>query len=238
MVQPVMLARPTRFSHRLTAASGMPSVGATEGVYVGYRYFDSFYTSIKPRDPASVVNYPFGYGMSYTKFAIDTQSVRADMDEVTVKTRVTNTGKVPGKEVVQVYFSAPRGGLDKPYQELAGYAKTDLLAPGASHAFTLPTEWGGRFWGRTGCVFDADGAGSCETADCGKAKCGGAGGKPPATLAEFQLAGFGGKDFYDISLVDGYNLPMSVTPVAGHGCRRCPVADAREPAPVARADRP
>lgn len=89
------------------------------------------------------------------------------------------------------------------------------LAPGASHAFTLPTEWGGRFWGRTGCVFDADGKGSCETADCGKAKCGGAGGKPPATLAEFQIAGFGGKDFYDISLVDGYNLPMSVTPVAG-----------------------
>ena len=109
----------------------------TEGVYVGYRYFDSFYTSIKPRDPASVVNYPFGYGMSYTKFAIDTQSVRADMDEVTVKTRVTNTGKVPGKEVVQVYFSAPRSGLDKPYQELAGYAKTDLLAPGASQALTI-----------------------------------------------------------------------------------------------------
>ncbi len=90
------------------------------------------------------------------------------------------------------------------------------LDPGASHSFTLPTEWGGRFWGRTGCVFDAQGMGPCETADCGnKEKCGGAGGKPPATLAEFQLAGFGGKDFYDISLVDGYNLPMRITPVPG-----------------------
>lgn len=90
------------------------------------------------------------------------------------------------------------------------------LKPGESHAFTLPTEWGGRFWGRTGCVFDASGMGPCETGDCGnKEKCAGAGGKPPATLAEFQLAGFGGKDFYDISLVDGYNLPMSVTPVPG-----------------------
>lgn len=90
------------------------------------------------------------------------------------------------------------------------------LDPGQSHAFTLPTEWGGRFWGRTGCAFDANGMGSCETGDCGsKEKCAGAGGKPPATLAEFQLAGFGGKDFYDVSLVDGYNLPMSVTPVPG-----------------------
>lgn len=108
-----------------------------EGVYVGYRYFDSFYKSIKPKDPASVVNFPFGYGLSYTAFTVKTQSVHADMGTVTVKARVTNTGKVPGKEVVQVYFSAPKAGLDKPYQELAGYAKTDLLSPGASQTLTI-----------------------------------------------------------------------------------------------------
>jgi hypothetical protein len=109
----------------------------TEGVYVGYRYFDSFYKSINRRNPASVVNYPFGYGLSYTAFDVKTLSVKADMSSVTVKATVTNTGKVPGKDVVQVYFSAPQTGLDKPYQELAGYAKTDLLAPGASQTLTI-----------------------------------------------------------------------------------------------------
>jgi hypothetical protein len=90
------------------------------------------------------------------------------------------------------------------------------LDPGASHTVVLPDQWGGRFWGRTGCTFDKAGMGSCETADCGKKlQCAGSGGKPPATLAEFQLAGFGGKDFYDVSLVDGYNLPMKVAPKAG-----------------------
>jgi beta-glucosidase-like glycosyl hydrolase len=109
----------------------------TEGVYVGYRYFDSFYETIDPADPASVVNYPFGYGLSYTSFDIKTQSVKADMDTVAVKAQVTNTGRYSGKEVVEVYFSAPQTGLDKPYQELAAYGKTDVLAPGASQTLTI-----------------------------------------------------------------------------------------------------
>jgi beta-glucosidase-like glycosyl hydrolase len=112
----------------------------TEGVYVGYRYFDSFYTSIDPSDPASVVNYPFGYGLSYTSFDIKTQSVKADMDTVAVKAKVTNRGRYSGKEVVEVYFSAPQTGLDKPYQELAAYGKTDVLAPGASQTLTISFE--------------------------------------------------------------------------------------------------
>ena len=108
----------------------------TEGVYVGYRYFDSFYTSIDS-NPASVVNYPFGYGLSYTSFDLKTQSVKADMDRVSVKAKVTNTGRSSGKEVVEVYFSAPQTGLDKPYQELAAYGKTDVLAPGTSQTLTI-----------------------------------------------------------------------------------------------------
>lgn len=90
------------------------------------------------------------------------------------------------------------------------------LAAGESHAVAFPEHWGGRFWGRTGCVFDASGKGSCATGDCGgKLECNGAGGKPPASLAEFLLSGAGGKDFYDVSLVDGYNLPIGIEPVAG-----------------------
>ncbi|WP_211289484.1 glycoside hydrolase family 3 protein [Luteimicrobium subarcticum] len=110
----------------------------SEGVYVGYRYFDSFYKTLNASSPDSVVNYPFGYGLSYTNFSIEPQSVTADMDHVTVKAKVTNVGKTySGKEVVETYFSAPQTGLDKPYQELAGYAKTDDLAPGASQTVTI-----------------------------------------------------------------------------------------------------
>lgn len=110
----------------------------SEGIYVGYRYFDSFYKSINPASPSSVVNYPFGYGLSYTDFSIDTQDVRVEGTSVTVKARVTNAGtSASGKEVVQVYFSAPTGSLDKPYQQLAGFAKTDTLAPGQTQLVTV-----------------------------------------------------------------------------------------------------
>ncbi|HEY8718347.1 glycoside hydrolase family 3 protein [Pengzhenrongella sp.] len=110
----------------------------SEGIYVGYRYFDSKYRSINAADPAGVVNYPFGYGLSYAHFRIDAQTVTADMKAVTVKAKVTNTGRAAtGKQVVQAYFSAPQTGLDKPYQELAGYAKTAALAPGASQTVTI-----------------------------------------------------------------------------------------------------
>jgi beta-glucosidase len=109
----------------------------SEGIYVGYRYFDSFYKTINPADPGSVVTYPFGYGLSYTTFKINIQNVQADDQTVAVRAKVTNTGSQSGKDVVQVYFSAPQTGLDKPYQELAAYGKTDLLAPGESQTLTL-----------------------------------------------------------------------------------------------------
>jgi beta-glucosidase-like glycosyl hydrolase len=110
----------------------------TEGVYVGYRYFDSKYRALNAANPESVVEYPFGYGMSYTDLQIAPQSVTASMDEVTVKARVTNVGDdYSGRDVVQVYVSAPQSGLDKPYQQLAGYAKTDSLAPGSSQVVTV-----------------------------------------------------------------------------------------------------
>ncbi len=106
----------------------------SEGVYVGYRYFDSFDKKLGP----AAVAYPFGYGLSYTDFAITPESVKADAKTVTVKAKVKNTGsRYSGKQVVQVYFSAPQTGLDKPYQQLAGYAKTDTLKPGASQVVTV-----------------------------------------------------------------------------------------------------
>eukprot|EP01018_Ginkgo_biloba_P014786 Gb_23481 [translate_table: standard] len=89
------------------------------------------------------------------------------------------------------------------------------LEPGQAYAINAPAEWSGRFWGRTGCTFDPAGAGSCSTGDCGGVlKCDKAGGVPPVTLAEFTL---GDMDFYDVSLVDGYNVPLSVTALGGSG---------------------
>ncbi len=99
-----------------------------EGIYVGYRYFDSF------RVP---VRYPFGFGLSYTTFAIRSVETKAAGTAVTVTARVTNTGKLPGKEVVQLYASAPAGKLHKEYQRLVAFGKTDVLAPGASQELEL-----------------------------------------------------------------------------------------------------
>ncbi|XP_027076259.1 thaumatin-like protein 1 [Coffea arabica] len=92
------------------------------------------------------------------------------------------------------------------------------LQRAASRSFQAPTGWSGRFWGRTGCTFDGSGQGSCATGDCGSGKieCDGAGASTPATLAEFTL-GSGSQDFYDVSLVDGYNLPMLVEGSGGSG---------------------
>lgn len=92
-----------------------------EGVYVGYRYFDSV---------GKKALFPFGYGLSYTNFKTKAEHVTLDGSRVSVKASVTNAGDVAGKETVQVYVSAPAVKLDKPYQELAGFAKTDLIAPG------------------------------------------------------------------------------------------------------------
>lgn len=93
------------------------------------------------------------------------------------------------------------------------------LQKGESKVLNAPASWGGRFWGRTHCSEDANGKFACGTGDCGSGKleCAGAGATPPATLAEFTLDGGGGMDFFDVSLVDGYNLPMMVTPSGGSG---------------------
>ncbi|XP_019082677.1 PREDICTED: pathogenesis-related protein 5-like [Camelina sativa] len=86
------------------------------------------------------------------------------------------------------------------------------LTQGASKQLTAPDGWSGRFWARTGCNFDGSGNGKCDTGDCtGGLKCTGTG-FPPVTLAEFTLVGDAGQDFYDVSLVDGYNVKLGIKP--------------------------
>ena len=94
-----------------------------EGVYVGYRYFDTV---------GKRALYPFGFGLSYTDFKLDGANAALDRSTVTLSVEVENTGAFAGKQVVQAYVTAPEGKLRKPWQDLAGYAKTGLLEPGAS----------------------------------------------------------------------------------------------------------
>ena len=99
-----------------------------EGIYVGYRWFDK---------QGLEVSYPFGYGLSYTRFEWSEASVKPSRGETAVSVKVTNTGKIPGKDVVELYVAAPQGELDKPVKELKAYAKTRELQPGESQIVTL-----------------------------------------------------------------------------------------------------
>ena len=99
-----------------------------EGIYVGYRYFQ---TAGVP------VSYPFGYGKSYTTFEYSKPVVKATADGFTATITVKNTGSVAGKESVQFYVAAPEGGLEKPAFELKGFAKTKELAPGEAQTLTI-----------------------------------------------------------------------------------------------------
>ena len=99
-----------------------------DGIFVGYRYFDTF--NVTPV-------YPFGYGLNYTSFEMQVLSTAADEHWVSVTVQVRNTGRHPGREVVQVYGSAPREGLEKPMQVLCGFGKTRLLQPGETQTLTV-----------------------------------------------------------------------------------------------------
>lgn len=100
-----------------------------ESIYVGYRYFDSFQVDVE---------YPFGYGLSYTEFALTKGTVCVDEASVHTQVTVTNTGDTyNGKEVVQIYVTCPQDGMPKEYKRLCGFAKTDLLAPGESQEISI-----------------------------------------------------------------------------------------------------
>ncbi|NOX66498.1 MAG: beta-glucosidase [Chlorobi bacterium] len=112
-----------------------------EGIYVGYRYYDSFNV------PTA---YEFGYGMSYTTFDYSDLKLSSNTftSKIKVAVTVTNTGKVAGKEIVQLYLSAPTTEIEKPVQELKGFAKTKLLEPGESQQliFELDERSLASFW--------------------------------------------------------------------------------------------
>ena len=140
-----LISGKVNFSGRLTATwpvkyEDVPSAGTyssfsaetqeqdyTEGIYVGYRYYDTF--GIRPR-------YAFGYGLSYTSFEIRYQDVLLQKDHITVQATVTNTGSVPGRQVVQLYAGVPFG-IGSERKRLIAFGKTGLLNPGESETLSL-----------------------------------------------------------------------------------------------------
>ncbi|MDR0435425.1 MAG: glycoside hydrolase family 3 C-terminal domain-containing protein [Propionibacteriaceae bacterium] len=121
-----------------------------EGVYVGYRYYETRYedavlgtTGVGSYDYAKTVQYPFGYGLSYTEFTWSGFAVSETDDTYEVKITVANTGDTAGKDIVQVYLQRPYtdydkvNGIEKPAVELVGYTKTDLIAAGGSQNVTV-----------------------------------------------------------------------------------------------------
>lgn len=102
-----------------------------EDIYVGYRYFDTFKKNVA---------YPFGFGLSYTTFEMGKPSVKANGKNIEVSVTVKNTGKVAGKQVAQVYVSAPKGAYEKPAKELKTFGKTRELKPGESQTLKMTLE--------------------------------------------------------------------------------------------------
>lgn len=106
----------------------------TEDIYVGYRYFETIPDAYKN------VIYPFGYGLSYTDFKIEITNAKIENDIITVNIVVTNIGKMAGKEVIQLYSSAPQGRLGKPDKELKAFSKTNNLEPNQSCEIELTVD--------------------------------------------------------------------------------------------------
>lgn len=119
-------------------------VDYAEGIYVGYRYYETRYVNNKTNKTNEkayhkAVQYPFGYGLSYTKFKQTITNYATDANHISMTVKVKNTGKYAGKDVVQMYYSAPYyvGGIEKSHVNLAAFDKTKQLKPGQSQQIKL-----------------------------------------------------------------------------------------------------
>lgn len=122
-----------------TTGDGARFVEYLEGIYVGYRYFETA-AAMGAIDYDGAVTFPFGYGLSYTSFSWSLLDCRLDGEDVMLSARVTNSGKLSGKDVVEAYVSAPwDGSVEKSAVALVAFAKTSELAPGESQ--TLELSW-------------------------------------------------------------------------------------------------
>lgn len=133
---------PIGWSGDPATSPGYQFVNYAEGLYLGYRYYETYYADDEAAY-AAAVQYPFGYGLSYTTFSQQLGELTATAEGVEVNVTVTNTGDRPGKDVVQLYLTAPytNGGIEKSEVALVAFDKTAELAAGASETVTLRATW-------------------------------------------------------------------------------------------------
>lgn len=142
-------------------------VNYVEGIYLGYKYYETAYSEAQAGrmnfDYDAVVQYPFGYGLSYTSFTQEMGSIAEDGGTLSFDVTVTNTGSVAGKDVVEVFYNPPyvSGGIEKASANLVAFGKTGLLAPGASETITIS------FKAEDMASYDAKGAG-CYVLEAGE----------------------------------------------------------------------
>ena len=129
---------PISWSGDPATTQGYQFLNYAEGIYMGYRFFETFFLD-NEESYNSTVMYPFGYGLSYTSFQQRMGELRVQGDTISVDVTVTNTGSLPGKETVQLYSTPPyyEGGIEKSHVVLVAFDKTSILAPGESETRTL-----------------------------------------------------------------------------------------------------
>lgn len=126
--EPGMFDKLPKYTIKSNGVKNKDYTNYEEDIYVGYRYFDTFKKN---------VSYPFGFGLSYTNFNYSNASITHQNSQFTITLKVTNTGKVSGREVVQIYVAAPKSKLDKPVKELKAFSKTAEIASGKSETITI-----------------------------------------------------------------------------------------------------
>ena len=129
---------PTTFDYRVQGDTIGHFVQYSEGVYVGYKYFESRFDTDPDYDYASEVAFPFGHGLSYTTFEKDIMAMNVEDGKVSVRVEVKNTGSVAGKDVLQLYYNPPyTGAIEKSTVNLVAFKKTNLMEPGVTEYYTI-----------------------------------------------------------------------------------------------------
>jgi hypothetical protein len=205
-------------SNTAASSAATPAAGAANTPSASLHVSASTSPSAKPTASATHTASAKASATATTKAAADTTTTAASPAQIAVPEGEREVTFV--NDVNQTVWVAGAEQTAQPALTTTGW----VLPAGQSLSIAVPNKWNGRFWGRTGCSFNASGEGSCQTGDCGgRFQCTGYG-SIPATLAEFNLDAWDALDFYDVSMVDGSNLPMYINLTSSTGGTTDPIS--------------